>query len=260
MKRLVIAIGAWLVISGSPSWAQSVTTVATRQQTDAALAKAQTDAALAKAQADVAAAKAQADGSNTKAQADAAAAKAQADAATARLREAERASARQLIVPNLPSDFLGSLNNLQTPLVQVTPGRGGGYNVQVNTGRTNDPLSALQVAPGTWWNNPDTVTRLGLTKDQQSKMDDIFQKFRLTLIDLNAALSKEELIMDPLIAAEHLDEVKITAQIDKIAQARAELEKANSRMLLAIRQSLTMEQWTKIQSSPGTFRVVAPRR
>jgi Spy/CpxP family protein refolding chaperone len=91
-------------------------------------------------------------------------------------------------------------------------------------------------------------------------MDDIFQQFRLTLIDLNAALSKEELIMDPLIAAERLDEVKILAQIDRIAQARAELEKANSRMLLAIRQSLTMEQWTKIQSSPGTYRVTGARR
>jgi Spy/CpxP family protein refolding chaperone len=116
------------------------------------------------------------------------------------------------------------------------------------------------VAPGTWWNNADTATRLNLTKEQQRKMDEIFQQFRLTLIDLNAALSKEELIMDPLIAAERLDEVKILAQIDRIAQSRAELEKANSRMLLAIRQSLTMEQWTKIQSSPGTFRVVAPRR
>jgi Spy/CpxP family protein refolding chaperone len=130
----------------------------------------------------------------------------------------------------------------------------------VNTGRTKDPLAALQVAPGTWWNNSEMVTRLNLTKDQQKKMDDIFQQFRLTLIDLNAALSKEELIMDPLIAAERLDEVKILAQIDRIAQARAELEKANSRMLLAIRQSLTMEQWTKIQSSPNTYRVLGVKR
>jgi Spy/CpxP family protein refolding chaperone len=130
----------------------------------------------------------------------------------------------------------------------------------LNSTRTNDPLAALQVAPGTWWNNPEMVTRLGLTKEQQKKMDDIFQQFRLTLIDMNAALSKEELIMDPLIAAERLDEVKILAQIDRIAQARAELEKANSRMLLAIRQSLTMEQWTKIQSSPNTYRVLGLKR
>jgi Spy/CpxP family protein refolding chaperone len=120
--------------------------------------------------------------------------------------------------------------------------------------RSNDPLSTLQVAPGTWWNNTNAASMLNLTKDQQKKMDDIFQQFRLKLIDLNAALSKEELILDPLIASERLDEPKILTQIDRIAQARAELEKANSRMLLAIRQSLTMEQWSKIQDSPGTFR------
>jgi Spy/CpxP family protein refolding chaperone len=180
----------------------------------------------------------------------------QADEATAKAREAERqaAAARLQIAPNLLQDLQKSLE-LPSPLVQVTPFAGGGYNLQVNTSRTRDPLAALQVAPGTWWNNADTVTRLNLTKDQQKKMDDIFQQFRLTLIDLNASLSKEELIMDPLIAAERLDEAKILTQIDRIAQARAELEKANSRMLLAIRQSLTMEQWTKIQSSPGTYRV-----
>ena len=223
MKRLGMAIGIWMLTSGMPVWAQSVTAVTAARQ-----------------------------------QADAAAAKAQADEAAAKAREAEREALRQQISPNLLLD-LQHLPNLATPFVQVTPSRGG-YNLQINNSRANDPLAALQVAPGTWWNNTDTATRLNLTKDQQKKMDDIFQQFRLTLIDLNAALSKEELIMDPLIAAERLDEVKILAQIDRVAQARAELEKANSRMLLAIRQSLTMEQGTKLQSSPGTYRVTGARR
>jgi Spy/CpxP family protein refolding chaperone len=130
----------------------------------------------------------------------------------------------------------------------------GQYNLQLNTARSADPFAALQVAPGTWWNDADTATRLSLTKDQQKKMDEIFQQFRLKLIDLNAALAKEELIMTPLIESEKLDETKILPQIDKIAQARAELEKANSRMLLGIRQTLTMEQWSKIQSSPRTYK------
>jgi Spy/CpxP family protein refolding chaperone len=223
MKRVGIALGIWLLTSGMPVWGQSVTAVTAARQ-----------------------------------QADAAAAKARADETAAKAREAEREVERQQISPNVLLD-LQSLS-LPTPFAQVSPSRGGGYNLQVNTGRTKDPLAALQVAPGTWWNNSEMVTRLNLTKDQQKKMDDIFQQFRLTLIDLNAALSKEELIMDPLIAAERLDEVKILAQIDRIAQARAELEKANSRMLLAIRQSLTMEQWTKIQSSPNTYRVLGVKR
>jgi Spy/CpxP family protein refolding chaperone len=223
MKRVGIAFGIWLLTSGMPVWGQSVTTESAARQ-----------------------------------QADAAAAKARADEAAAKAGEVEREAVRKQFSPDVFLDLQNSLS-VKAPFSQVTTSRGG-YNVVLNTSRTNDPLAALQVAPGTWWNNADTVTRLNLTKEQQLKMDDIFQKFRLTLIDLNASLSKEELIMDPLIAAERLDEVKILAQIDRIAQARAELEKANSRMLLAIRQSLTMEQWTKIQSSPGIYRVNGVRR
>jgi Spy/CpxP family protein refolding chaperone len=101
--------------------------------------------------------------------------------------------------------------------------------------------------PDRWWKNPATAQSLGLTVDQQKKMDDVFQQYRLRLIDLNAALEKEEIMLEPLVAAEPLDEGKITAQIDRVAEARAELEKANGRMLLGIRKPLTPEQWSKLQ-------------
>ena len=45
--------------------------------------------------------------------------------------------------------------------------------------------------------------------------------------------------MEPLLAADQPDEGKILAQIDRVAQARAELEKANARMLLGLRRVLT---------------------
>ena len=54
--------------------------------------------------------------------------------------------------------------------------------------------------------------------------------------------------MHPLMEAEQPDEGKILAQIDAIAQARAELEKANARMLLGIRQVMTPDQWTKLKA------------
>lgn len=102
--------------------------------------------------------------------------------------------------------------------------------------------------PGRWWHNPDLAQKLGLTSDQQKKMDDVFQDSRLKLIDLNASLQKEEAILEPLIGADQPDESKILPQIDRVAQARAELEKANARMLLGIRRILTQDQWKKLQS------------
>jgi Spy/CpxP family protein refolding chaperone len=107
---------------------------------------------------------------------------------------------------------------------------------------------ALGVPGGKWWTRPEMVQKLGLTGDQINKMDDTFQQFRLQLIDLNATVRKEEAIMEPLLGAEQPDEAKIVAQIDKVVQARAELEKANARMLLRIRRLLTLEQWYKMKA------------
>jgi Spy/CpxP family protein refolding chaperone len=110
------------------------------------------------------------------------------------------------------------------------------------------PLSLGRLGPeNKWWNDPNVAAMAGLTKEQQRKMDLLFLQYRLKLIGLNAALEKEEVALEPLVAADWLDEPKIAAQIDRAAQARAELEKANGRMLLGIRMVLTPEQWKKMQ-------------
>ena len=102
--------------------------------------------------------------------------------------------------------------------------------------------------PGRFWDNPDMVKKLGMTTDQVKRMDDIFVVSRIKLIALNANLRKEEALLDPLMQAEHPDDGKILPQIDRVADARAELEKANARMLLSIRHVLTEDQWKKLQA------------
>ncbi|MGB9457711.1 MAG: Spy/CpxP family protein refolding chaperone, partial [Bryobacteraceae bacterium] len=101
---------------------------------------------------------------------------------------------------------------------------------------------------GKWWDNPELSRQLNLTADQQKKMDEVFQQHRLRLIDLHAALEKEEAILDPLINAANPDDAKVLPQIDRVAQARAELEKANARLLLGLRHVLTAEQWKMLDS------------
>ena len=114
--------------------------------------------------------------------------------------------------------------------------------------RAARPPMERAMPQGRWWNNPEMVQKLTLTADQQKKMDEIFQQNRLRLIDLNANVQREEVTMEPLMAADTPDEPKILAQIDKIAQARAELEKANARLLLGIRRTLTQDQFKKLRA------------
>jgi Spy/CpxP family protein refolding chaperone len=103
-------------------------------------------------------------------------------------------------------------------------------------------------AQGRFWNNPRVVERLKLTDVQCKEFEEIFMQHREKLIDLRANLAKAELALEPLVRDSQPNETKILAQIDKVAQARAELEKANAAFLLAIRGKLTAEQWTQLQA------------
>ena len=101
---------------------------------------------------------------------------------------------------------------------------------------------------GRWWNNPTVIEKLKLTDEQRKAMDDILQQHREQLIDLHAGVEKAEVAMTPLIDADQPNESAILSQIDRIAQARAELEKANARFLLDLRAKLTPEQWKQVQA------------
>jgi Spy/CpxP family protein refolding chaperone len=103
---------------------------------------------------------------------------------------------------------------------------------------------------GTWWRNPEVVSRIGLTPDQTKHIDEIFLQSRVQLIDLHASLEKEELLLEPLMNANPVDQTRALAQIGKIADTRAELEKTDAKMLLGIRAVLNADQWTKLQDRP----------
>ncbi len=101
---------------------------------------------------------------------------------------------------------------------------------------------------GMWWKNPETVSAIGLSADQQKKIEDLFTQSRVQLIDLHSALEKEQVLLEPVLDANPVDQAKAISAIDKIANTRADLEKANAKMLLSIRGVLTPEQWTKLQT------------
>ena len=101
---------------------------------------------------------------------------------------------------------------------------------------------------GRWWNNPKMVEKLTLTDDQRKSMDSTFLAHRETLVDLRGSLEKSELELEPLMGQDTPNETQILAQIDKVAQARAELEKANARFLLEIRGKLSPDQWKQLQA------------
>ena len=122
------------------------------------------------------------------------------------------------------------------------PGAGPGF------GEHRPPMErAMRGDRGQWWNNPKVVEKLKLTDDQRKAMDVIFQQHREKLVDLRGNVEKAEIEMEPLVRADQPNESAVLAQIDKVAQARAELEKANARFLFELRSKLTPDQWKQVQ-------------
>jgi Spy/CpxP family protein refolding chaperone len=120
-------------------------------------------------------------------------------------------------------------------------------------------MGGFHMGPGgMWWKNPRIVERLSLTADQTKKMDDIVEHSRLDLIDLRANLEKQQVMLGPIMDTNPVDTAKASAQIDKVANARADLEKANAKMLLSIRGVLTPDQWTKLHERPSHEAQPAP--
>lgn len=101
--------------------------------------------------------------------------------------------------------------------------------------------------PGPWWLDNALVQRVGLNSDQIRQIEGLFQQNRNHLFETSSTLRKEESLLEPMLSADHPDEGRVLAQIDRIAQARSELEKTSARMLLSVRNVLTSDQWKRLQ-------------
>ena len=136
-------------------------------------------------------------------------------------------------------------------MAAVAQAPGGGMEGRPGFGEHRPPMEKAFGTGGNhgrWWNSPKVAEKLKLTDGQRKAMDGILLEHREKLIDLRAGLEKAELAMEPLMHEDQPNEARILAQIDKVALARAELEKANARFLLAIRGKLTPEQRKQLEA------------
>jgi hypothetical protein len=125
------------------------------------------------------------------------------------------------------------------------PSAGGGAKQPVAT--SSPAHGGLQLGPpGRWWDDKSFAKDVGLSKEQQKKMDGVFDANKGAIVDSYNALTREQTKLQTLSQAKTLDEGKIFAQIDTVAQARVALEKANAHMLLMVRQQMDAEQLARM--------------
>jgi Spy/CpxP family protein refolding chaperone len=79
-------------------------------------------------------------------------------------------------------------------------------------------------------------------------MDAIFEQNRSVLLSRFEGLQQAQAQMELLSSSAVPDEGALFNQIDRVAQARAELEKANTHMLLQIRKEMDPDQIKRLES------------
>jgi Spy/CpxP family protein refolding chaperone len=108
--------------------------------------------------------------------------------------------------------------------------------------------SGLQLGPaGRWWDDKTVTRSIGLRKEQQRKMDAIFNANKPAIVESYKAFLSEQSKLEALGKEQQVDKAHLFAAIDAVSQARATLQKATAQMLLQIRQQMDTAQIVKLE-------------
>jgi len=99
---------------------------------------------------------------------------------------------------------------------------------------------------GKWWENERVVQRIGLTEAQQKAISDLVYQHALEMIDLNAGVKKAEFELGDLVDSDEFDPAAVRKAFGAFQGARQKLENERFEMLLAVRGTLTAEQWRSL--------------
>jgi Spy/CpxP family protein refolding chaperone len=151
---------------------------------------------------------------------------------------------RDLVAPN---------PTLQPPRTPVTADIYRPRRTLLKSEKAGEPEGGrpgLQVGPpGRWWDDRGFAKNIKLRPDQQTRMDQIFEQNRGALINRFQSVMQAQAQLDALASSPSPDEAALFAQIDRVAQARAELEKANTHYLLQLRKEMDADQIQRLEKS-----------
>jgi len=118
------------------------------------------------------------------------------------------------------------------------------------TGASAQPpltASAAPPRPFSWWKSNDVKKELGLSADQITRLDKIWETTRPELRQEWDELSRLEGKLSRMIQAD-ADEAALSRQIDRVETARASTNKTRSLMLVQMRKTLTPEQRVRLDA------------
>jgi Spy/CpxP family protein refolding chaperone len=112
----------------------------------------------------------------------------------------------------------------------------------------------LLAPPGRWWDDNKTDKKLSLNREQRQRMDGIFEASKGALLNSFGNLQREELRLNAMSPQDLQDESKVFAAIDRIAQARTDLEKESVHIQMQLRGQLTPAQLGQLDKEVASLK------
>ena len=108
--------------------------------------------------------------------------------------------------------------------------------------------NALQFGPvGRWWDDRSVVQQIGLNRIQQKRMDSIFDASKPAIVASYKVFLKAQSNLAAVNKDTSADKATVFAAIDAVNNARSDLQKTTSSMLMQIRDEMTAEQIAKLE-------------
>jgi Spy/CpxP family protein refolding chaperone len=107
--------------------------------------------------------------------------------------------------------------------------------------------SAMDLPPGKWWRRPEVINILGLTDEQQSRLEAVSVKSANELIDLKGEVEKANIAMRAELDQPQLNREAIRRAAVRLNEARGRLFERELMMLVDMRSVLTEAQWNKMR-------------
>ncbi|HYH07187.1 MAG TPA: periplasmic heavy metal sensor [Thermoanaerobaculia bacterium] len=108
---------------------------------------------------------------------------------------------------------------------------------------------AQHMPPGKWWRRPEIVRELELTRDQQSRLDEIFRAAADQLIDAKGEVEKLQIALRGELDRSQLRRAEVQRIATALSAARAKLFERELLMLVDMRGILNEEQWVRVRTA-----------
>ena len=100
---------------------------------------------------------------------------------------------------------------------------------------------------GKWWKHPQIASELGLTEEQISTIETIFDKKKVKMTELKDKLLEKRTQLQEKIADPNAKRKDIDNQAEEVDKLILKLDKIKREMILEIREVLTPDQRAKLQ-------------